>query len=380
MSIIIVDDQRANVFVIEKILQQAGYRDTVKLSSAQELFHYLHLQASTSELSSIELILLDVMMPDIDGITACRTLQESEIYKNIPIIFITALEDVQKMAQALDAGGVDYLTKPIDKMELLARIRVALRLKSELDWHAHQEKQLRNELELATVVQRNVLSAPLQEQNITIRASYIPSSHLAGDMYYWQKIDEHRYGIILFDVMGHGVSASLVCMFMSSVLRETIRTKVDPELVITDLNRYIHMLHTEKDDISYYLTAIYLVLDTHAKTVEYVNAGHPAGYMCRDRKSVVPLDTGCCALGFLPDILIQKTVLSFETEVQIMLVTDGVIEALDPLEQEAEKILQGHCKPKWNDLDSELKSILSEEQKQEQTDDMCMVMIQAQTT
>lgn len=64
------------------------------------------------------------------------------------------------------------------------------------------------------------------------------------------------------------------------------------------------------------------MIDTHTKTVEYVNAGHPAGYMCRDRKSVVPLDTGCCALGFLPDILIQKTVLSFETEVQIMLVTD----------------------------------------------------------
>nr|WLE90977.1 Response regulator PleD [Bacillus cereus]WLE91169.1 Response regulator PleD [Bacillus cereus] len=66
----------------------------MKFSSAQELFHYLHLQASTSELFSIELILLDVMIPDIDGITARRTLQQSEMYKNIPIIFITALEDV----------------------------------------------------------------------------------------------------------------------------------------------------------------------------------------------------------------------------------------------------------------------------------------------
>ena len=58
-------------------------------------------------------------------------------------------------------------------------------------------------------------------------------------MYYWYKIDENRYGIILLDVMGHGVSASLVCMFISSVLRETIKCLIDPELVIKELNKYM---------------------------------------------------------------------------------------------------------------------------------------------
>ena len=194
---------------------------------------------------------------------------------------------------------MDYITKPINKVELLARMRVALRLKSELNWHKEQEENLRNELDLATQVQRNLLSSPLREEHIKIEASYLPSFKLAGDMYYWYKIDENRYGIILLDVMGHGVSASLVCMFISSVLRETIKCLIDPELVMKDLNKYMTLLHNENDNIPYYFTAIYLVVNTEDRTIEYVNAGHPSGYVLVDETNVVELNRGSCAVGFL---------------------------------------------------------------------------------
>ena len=100
-------------------------------------------------------------------------------------------------------------------------------------------------------------------------------------------------------MMGHGISASLVCMFISSVLREAIKSLIDPEQVITELNRYMELLHSEKDEIPYYFTAIYLVIDTEAKTVEYVNAGHPEGYMLVDEHTLVPLQRGSCPVGFL---------------------------------------------------------------------------------
>ncbi|EOQ34408.1 TPA: fused response regulator/phosphatase [Bacillus cereus] len=376
MSILIVDDNPVNIFVIEKILKQAGYQDLVSLNSAQELFEYIHFGKDSSRHNEIDLILLDIMMPEIDGLEVCRRLQKEEKCKDIPIIFVTALEDANKLAEALDMGAMDYITKPINKVELLARMRVALRLKSELNWHKEQEENLRNELDLATQVQRNLLSSPLREEHIKIEASYLPSFKLAGDMYYWYKIDENRYGIILLDVMGHGVSASLVCMFISSVLRETIKYLIDPELVIKDLNKYMTLLHNENDNIPYYFTAIYLVVNTENRTIEYVNAGHPSGYVLVDETNVVELDRGSCAVGFFDEIKVQKTVIPFEKNAQIVLFTDGVLEAIANDEFESEEKLRTFTGRKWGDLEEEIEGFYKEEQKKAQSDDMCLIMIQ----
>ena len=376
MSILIVDDNPVNIFVIEKILKQAGYHDLVSLNSAQELFEYIQFGKDSSRHNEIDLILLDIMMPEIDGLEVCRRLQKEEKFKDIPIIFVTALEDANKLAEALDMGAMDYITKPINKVELLARMRVALRLKSELNWHKEQEENLRNELDLATQVQRNLLSSPLREDYIKIEASYLPSFKLAGDMYYWNKIDENRYGIILLDVMGHGISASLVCMFISSVLRETIKSLIDPELVIKDLNKYMTLLHNENDDIPYYFTAIYLVVDTEKRTIEYVNAGHPSGYVLVDETNMVELNRGSCAVGFFDEIKVKKTVIPFEKNAQIVLFTDGVLEAIANDEFEAEEKLRTFTERKWGDLEGEIEGFYKEEQKKAQSDDMCLIMIQ----
>ncbi|PEE68615.1 fused response regulator/phosphatase [Bacillus thuringiensis] len=376
MSILIVDDNTVNIFVIEKILKQAGYHDLVSLNSAQELFEYIQFGKDSSRHNEIDLILLDIMMPEIDGLEVCRRLQKEEKFKDIPIIFVTALEDANKLAEALDMGAMDYITKPINKVELLARMRVALRLKSELNWHKEQEENLRNELDLATQVQRNLLSSPLREDHIKIEATYLPSFKLAGDMYYWYKIDENRYGIILLDVMGHGISASLVCMFISSVLRETIKCLIDPELVIKELNKYMTLLHNENDNIPYYFTAIYLVVNTEDRTVEYVNAGHPAGYVLVDETNVVELDRGSCAVGFFDEIKVKKTVIPFEKNAQILLFTDGVLEAIANDEFESEEKLRIFTERKWGDLEGEIEGFYKEEQKKAQSDDMCLIMIQ----
>ncbi|WBO92248.1 fused response regulator/phosphatase [Bacillus tropicus] len=376
MSILIVDDNPVNIFVIEKILKQAGYQDLVSLNSAQELFEYIHFGKDSSRHNEIDLILLDIMMPEIDGLEVCRRLQKEEKFKDIPIIFVTALEDANKLAEALDIGAMDYITKPINKVELLARMRVALRLKSELNWHKEQEENLRNELDLATQVQRNLLSSPLREEHIKIEASYLPSFKLAGDMYYWYKIDENRYGIILLDVMGHGVSASLVCMFISSVLRETIKCLIDPELVMKDLNKYMTLLHNENDNIPYYFTAIYLVVNTEERTIEYVNAGHPSGYVLVDETNVVELNRGSCAVGFFDEIKVEKTVIPFEKNAQIVLFTDGVLEAIANDEFEAEEKLRTFTERKWGELEGEIEEFYKEEQKEAQSDDMCLIMIQ----
>lgn len=378
MTILLVDDNSVNLFVIEKILNNAGYHDCVSLASAMELFDYLHLEDPKATGGAVDLILLDIMMPEIDGLEACKRIKQDDRFKDIPIIFVTALEDKSKLAEALDIGGADYITKPINKTELLARIRVALRLKSELDWHKQHEKKIQYELDLATHVQRSLLSPPLSKENLQIEVTYMPSSNLAGDMYYWHKISEHRYAVILLDMMGHGISASLVCMFISSVLREAVKQLVEPELVIKELNRYMALLQDGKQDMPYYFTAIYLVIDTESNTVEYVNAGHPAGYAFVDNKDLIPLDKGSYAVGFFDEIKVTKQTLSYTTDLQIILFTDGLLEAMGPCEIESEKHIRAASSSKWTNFQETVEQLISKEKQQDQPDDICILMLQAQ--
>ncbi|MDB5084409.1 MAG: response regulator receiver modulated serine phosphatase [Bacilli bacterium] len=375
MSIIIVDDNAINLLLITKILKNAGYDHLVSVSSAMELYSLLKIDSITAAEVSADLILMDMMMPEIDGLAACRRLQENERLRDIPIIFVTAVGDPNKLADALDAGATDYVMKPINKVELLARVRSALRLKSEKDWHKARDKRIRIELELAKQVQRSVLSQSIDDEKLAISAVYQPSFELAGDLYVWHRIDENRYGIILLDMMGHGISSSLVCMFISSVLQDTIKHISDPKHVVQELNRYMNQLYMTDELINYYFTAIYLVLNTEQKTIEYVNAGHPPGLAYVDERMVL-LEQGCCAIGFFENIDISVGKIQYENQVKIVLFTDGLIDSTgDGREEGIDQFMDELTQHK--DLNfAELRAkFIPEENNGNQQDDICLVMI-----
>lgn len=376
MSIVIVDDNEVNLFVMNKILTGAGYEQNKAFTSAQALFDYLKLDEPYAEPAPVDLVLLDIMMPEIDGIEACKLIRGHKRYKDLPIIFVTSLDDSQKLVEALDAGGTDYISKPINKMELLARMRVALRLKKELDWRKENERKIRKELSLAARVQRVLLNKPVAG-DVRIDVTYKPSSTLSGDMYYWQKFDDHRYGIMLFDVMGHGVSSSLVSMFVSSILREAMRTLKEPDKVIKELNRQMTFLHSEGQDIPFYFTAIYLLIDREKKTIEYINAGHPPGYAHIDGTATVELKGGSCAVGFFEEIEVKKQILTYDDKVQLLIFTDGVYEAMQMIEEEADQQLKALTATNWNQDSPDYTGVL-ERLPENQPDDICLISIQVE--
>ncbi|KAB2331203.1 fused response regulator/phosphatase [Cytobacillus depressus] len=379
MGILIVDDNKANLFVIENILKRAGYADYLSFTSAQDLFTYLQNERQVNNDKQADMILMDIMMPEMDGIEACRQLQQVPHLKDIPVIFVTALEDSNKVVEALDAGGIDYVTKPINKTELLARIRVALRLKYEKDWHIEQEEKIRNELELSMKVQTSLLSEPIYRDNLLLKASYLPAYKLAGDMYYWHKINDHRYAAIQLDMMGHGISASLVCMFISSVLRDSISTFADPEYVIQELNLWMNSLNRKNQQIPYYFTAIYFVLDTKEKTLEYVNAGHPTGFALINQTELIEMPSNTCAVGFFEDINIKKNVVSYSDSIQIVLCTDGVEETIEKTESNEFDYIKRLASSFWKDSENKepIDYLLTKKQQVNADDDMCVVLIQA---
>lgn len=376
MKIVIVDDNKTNLMVVEKILMKAGYRRLVLLSSAMELFDYLQLDAVDPPEADIDLILMDLMMPEIDGIEACRKILGNERFRDLPIIFVTAMGDSNKMAEAMDAGALDYVMKPINKVELLARIRSVLRIKVEKDLRKERDKRIQYELDLAKQVQLSMLSGPIQKEDVTISAVYKPSFELAGDLYAWYKISPHRYGVILLDMMGHGISSSLVCMYIYSALKDSITGLCDPEAVMIELNRRMNQLHNDSL-INYYFTAIYFVLDTEKQSIEYVNAGHPAGIALVDGE-VRLLEQGCSALGFFDEIEVSKGVISYQNDARILLFTDGLSEWLEEENEDAVVKLTS-CLVEERIADpAELLQRLqpSCEVANPQKDDICLVMIE----
>ncbi|WP_150273495.1 SpoIIE family protein phosphatase [Paenibacillus tepidiphilus] len=381
MRILIVDDNPTNVIIIREILKKENYRNFVTASSAKEMLKLLGIgteeQGKRPSHIDIDLILLDMMMPEMDGIEACRIVQQHEHLRDIPIIMVTAVGDSKKLAEALDAGASDYVTKPINKVELMARIRLALRLKREKDWHNERDQRIKDELRLAALVQNAVLSLPITDQNFEVHAIYQPSFELAGDLYAWYPLGDGRYAVILLDMMGHGISSSLFCMFLASVLKDTVTTYVEPEKVIQELNRRFNQLYIEKQLVQYYFTAIYMVIDTRLSRIDYVNAGHPPGLFFQgEAKEPVLLESNCHPVGLFDRIDIQPQSLSFSEDGHLVLYTDGLMEMAEGGQEEQLKFMVSHLNGSHEWQEEPMREAFFQEQPaMERDDDKCLVWI-----
>ncbi|WP_216831857.1 diguanylate cyclase [Alkalihalobacterium elongatum] len=136
-TILVVDDCIDSRQLLERLLHRAGYNDIIMAASADETFEILQRQGN-----EIDLILLDVIMPGMDGIEVCDQIKEIEAVKDIPIIMVTGLNNVKVLEQAFIAGAIDYVTKPFHSVELKARIASVLRLKDEMDQRKLREEEL----------------------------------------------------------------------------------------------------------------------------------------------------------------------------------------------------------------------------------------------
>ncbi len=142
MSILIVDDALVVQAYFETLLHEEGFTDIIQANSAPEAFALLDFDHPDGREPAIDLILMDVLMPGMDGIEACHLLKSHPRLRDIPVIIVTAVEDLDNLQVAFDAGALDYLTKPPNKIELIARIRSALRLKEEMDRRKAHEREL----------------------------------------------------------------------------------------------------------------------------------------------------------------------------------------------------------------------------------------------
>ena len=148
-EILIVDDSKSSRLLLKTILHKAGYKDILVAECAKDAFEMLGMNAEKRKPGSdnFDLILMDIEMPEIDGIEACQRIKKIWSLIDIPIIMVTASTDVANLQKAFDRGAIDYISKPVRKVELLARIRSVLKLKEEMD----RRKVLVKKLEAANI-------------------------------------------------------------------------------------------------------------------------------------------------------------------------------------------------------------------------------------
>src|SRR5579863_3255166 len=142
MRILVVDDSEDSRDLTEGALLSAGYTDIVTVSSGWEALKILDVGRNTEDKPSVDVALLDIVMPEMDGVEACARIRNDARYADLPIIMVTSLDDMDSLNNAFVAGATDYVTKPVNRVELVARVRAALKLKQELDRRQEREREL----------------------------------------------------------------------------------------------------------------------------------------------------------------------------------------------------------------------------------------------
>lgn len=184
MAILIVDDSSDQHLLLRSILARAGHDQVMTADSAQTAFALLNLDGEQPSVE-VDLILMDVLMPDLDGVEACRRIKQQAHLQDIPIIMVTAKTDLDNLKDAFAAGAMDYINKPVQSVELLARVTSALTLKNEMDRRKQREVELRRSND---ELQRALSEVKVLRGLIPICAS---CKKIRNDGGFWQQIEEY---------------------------------------------------------------------------------------------------------------------------------------------------------------------------------------------
>lgn len=285
-----------------------------------------------------DLILLDIAMPGMSGIEFCRTLKKNPDTKDIPVIFLTPKSEREDIVSGFAAGGVDYITKPFCKEEIIARVATHLqigklhsKLKKSLKDAEEKENALRVDLDTAANIQRSLLPEPdIDLFGISTAWNYQPCSSVGGDLLNIVSLINNYIAFYVLDVSGHGVPSSLIAVTVAQHLLPHTgnllkRTEgrvmvVSPSDVLTNLDKQFPYERFNK-----FFTIFYGVLNIESGALTYSVAGHPPAILQRDNGDISTLSIGGTVIGAGTGIYDEETV-EMKAGDRLFIYTDGITE------------------------------------------------------
>jgi serine phosphatase RsbU (regulator of sigma subunit) len=316
--VLIVDDAKSNLDILVE-----GLKSDHKLSLA--LNGEMALQAASR--NPPDLVLLDIVMPGLDGYEVCRRLRRVPETAEVPIMFLSSLEDVQNKTRGFEAGANDYLTKPFDMQEVKARVRSLLKAKA---YNDAAKEQIASELRVAREIQMGMLPHDFSQLERAYQVSFgavlEPAREVGGDLYGVCAASPERLVLFMGDVSGKGLAASMFMVRAISLARLLSREIPEPERILARLN---NELATDNPS-GMFVTFLCGVLEPGSGCLALANAGQcrPVLLPALGAAEWAVKDLGT-ALGFEPDLAFQRTELQLRNGDKLLFYTDGVTEAFN---------------------------------------------------
>jgi len=266
-----------------------------------------------------DLIVSDIMMPEMDGYALLRSLQKDEATRSIPFIFLTAKSDENAKLEGMRSGVDDYITKPFDIDQLITRIARLLERK-----HIFQTQL---NARIGEDFSRKLLPRSLPEiDNYRLFFYNKPREYGGGDLFDWTHIDEETYLFTIGDVMGKGLQAKFYAFSFLSYIRGLIhamrRITTSPAQLLTQLNQML----LDDDVLSdTFVTLLLLRWEPRKNRITYANAGHCRPILVGKEESK-PLMEGDTLLGLTPDVVYQDIELYIQPQQALLSYTDALIE------------------------------------------------------
>ena len=315
--ILIVEDNPASLEIMQVRLEASDYRVITATDGEEGL--------AKAQSSLPDLILLDVMMPKMDGLEVCRRLKNNDSLPFMPIIMVTAKTDTKDVIAGLEAGGDEYLTKPVDHGSLVARVKSMLRIKELHDTVIAQSTQLENQLKTASKIQTLFWpELPTPEGGIRTWAVSQPASYVGGDFYDAIILPDKSVLAYVADVSGKGVPAALIMAAVSTKIRAEASLQQNLNLILRAVNGSMYELASTE---GYFATVLLLKYWPRMRKIEMIRAGHinPVLVSPTGVREISGLKG--VSLGVMEEVDYELAELVLEPGESLLLFSDGVSEA-----------------------------------------------------
>lgn len=324
-TILLVDDMEFNLLMLTEMLRQRGFSRVLYAPDGQRALELLDAQP-------IDLVISDLMMPSMNGYELLRAMRAHAEWASIPVLVQTALAFPEQRTTAFEAGASDFIIKPVDSDELIARTLVHLERRKLIQALRASHERIEQELADAQAMQRMLLPSERALEGIRERCGISivhhvqTSSEMGGDVWGARAVEGDRLAVYVVDFSGHGVTAALNTFRLHTLLHEYTEDMADPSRLLERLNRRLSDLLT----IGQYCTMFYGIIDRQQQTLTYATAAAPSPLILRmpDCHAEI-VDGRGFPLGIHRKADYPQTVLPFHEGDALLLYSDALIETED---------------------------------------------------